>query len=241
MDGQAILGAALEEAMKAGADEAQATFRRGSKSEQNVDAGRMSLFRTTEDIKLSITAYAGSRKGSVSSNRSDPDSVRAAAREAFELAAASEPDPANAISPAAMGDFAYGDEEPDRGAMYDRVREFLARSREKYPKTNLEQCVLDFTVAREHFANTNGARFSSQTGAYSFFALFTTKDGAKASSFNYSGAARRALGESLETWGSIDELMRQSAEQLDPAAVQGKFVGDLIITPDCMGDFIEAL
>jgi PmbA protein len=35
--------------------------------------------------------------------------------------------------------------------------------------------------------------------------------------------------------------MSQSTEQLDPGSVDGKFVGDVIITPHCLEEFIESL
>lgn len=122
--------------------------------------------------------------------------------------------------------------------MHDELASFLAFARARFPHTRLEQCLLDFTRARSTFANTNGVRFEVDTGIYGFVALFTTKDGRKTSSFNYSEARRRALGEPLSTWGQTAELMRQSAEQLDLAPVEGTFVGDIIITPQCLVEFL---
>jgi PmbA protein len=233
---------ALEAMKRAGADKAQAVLKQSEKSELNVEAGKMSLFRTTAEDQLSLTAFSGGRKGSISLNKLDRHAVEEAAAQAVAFAAASEPDEANDISPGGPPrTFTYGDEGPDRPAMYDRIKEFLAHTHERYPATILETCALDFTRTLGCFANTNGAFFDATTGIYGFGAMFTAKEGGKASSFNYSGASRRRMDIPLAGWGSIEELMRQQTEQLDPGSVGEKFVGDVIVTPDCLGDFVGAL
>jgi len=241
-NGADLAALAVDALLSAGADKAQASLSRGEQSELNVDAGRMSLYRTTVNVSLGLTAHAEGRKGSVSLNRYDERSIREAASEAYALARSSEPDPANDISPAQPPrDWQKGPSAPDSAAMYDRLREFMDYAARAYPKTGLEQCVLDFGRGESFYANSNGVRFSERSGLYSFFAMFTSKDGENASSFNYSGAAHRGLDKPLKAWGSIDELMRQSAEQTKVSSVEGSFEGDVILAPDCLGDFIGYL
>jgi PmbA protein len=233
---------ALDTAKRAGADKAQVHLMLTEKSELNVDSGRMSLFRTTGNASLSLTVFVGARKGSATLNKIDASSIEEAAREAAAFASTAEADMANDISPAAPPkEFEYGDREPDREAMYARLSEFVAYAGKAYPKTKLEQCILDFTRYEGFVGNTNGAFFIGRRGLYDFSAMFTSKDGEKTSSFNYSGASDRKLTRPLEAWGSVDELMRQSSEQLEPRRVQENFEGDLIMAPDCMGDLVHAL
>lgn len=233
---------AVEALKSAGADKAQAALSRGEQSELNVDAGRMSLYRSTANVSVGMTAIADGRKGSVSLNRFDDDSIRTAAADALSLARSSEPDPANDISPARpLERFSKGDSEPDSAAMYDRLREFIDYSKSHYPTTRLEQCVLNFGRGQSCYTNSNGAEFEEHSGVYSFFAMFTSKEGEDASSFNYSGATQRSLSKALKDWGSIDLLMRQSTEQIRVSPVKGSFTGDVILTPDCLGDFIAYL
>nr|HPM73090.1 metallopeptidase TldD-related protein [Spirochaetales bacterium] len=172
----------------------------------------------------------------------DDEAIRTAASEAIAMARSSEPDPANDVSPArALESFSAGDEEPDSEAMYERLREFVDYAASAYPKTRLEQCILDFSRGQSFYSNSNGAEFEERSGLYGFFAMFTSKDGEAASSFNYSGASHRGLRKPLKAWGSIDELMRQSAEQTRVEPLSGAFSGDLVLTPDCLGDFIGYL
>jgi PmbA protein len=239
MDGYSVVDAALAALKAEGADKAQASLSLSSKSELNVDAGTMSLLRTTMNAQLSMTAIAGGRKGSVSLNKVDEASIRSAAAEAVDSAGSSAPDEANDVSPAASGSFAYGDGEPDMESMYSRLREYLDFAGREFPKTRLEQCILDFTRGRTFFGNSNGARLDQSTGLYAFFSMFTSKDGGKTSSFNYSGAERRRLDRSLSDWGLLAVLMRQSAEQTETRPLSGKFLGEIVVTPHCLGDFIE--
>lgn len=241
MEGKQIIDLALKELRAAGADEAQASISFSEKSELNVDAGAMSLFRTTKNAQLALVAYSGKRRGSVSLNTIAGAAIREAAAEAVSLAATAPVDEANAISPAGIGgSFAYGDAEPDREAMYDKLKDFLDYAAKNHRKTRLEQCILDFTRARTFLGNTNGVALDSATSVYSFQAMFTSKEGEKTSSYNGSSSSRRRLEGDFKDWGGIAELMRQSEEQLETRQLEGKFVGDVIVTPHCLGDFIGA-
>lgn len=228
-------------AMKtAGADKSQASLSRGEKNELNVDAGRMSLYRTTVNVALGLSAHVGGRRGSVSINRYDDKAIAEAAAQAVALARSSEPDAANDISPRrALECFKSGQQEPDSATMYDRLREFVDYTRSTYPHTRLEQSILHFSKGESFYTNSNDAEFEDRSGIYSFFAMFTSKKGLDTSSFNYSGAAHRTLNKELRAWGTIDALMRQSAEQTRVGTVSGSFTGDVILSPDCLGDFIS--
>ena len=241
-DGMNIVRKTCEYAKKNGADKAQVKLNRGEKYELNIDAGKMSLYRTTVNVELGFTVYVENRKGSISINRYDDATVQKAVEDALGMAKASEPDSANDISPKReLENFEFGPSEADNSVMYDRMNEFLSYCRSTYPNTNLEQCILDFAHNESFFANTNNAEFRERSGLYNFFAMFTTKVGTQASSFNYSGASHRDLKKDLWKWGTLDELMRQSTEQISVKPVGGSFSGDIIITPDCLGDFIQFL
>ncbi|MBU0936487.1 MAG: TldD/PmbA family protein [Spirochaetes bacterium] len=237
-----IVRKAVEALRAAGADKAQAGFSRGSQNEMNIDAGKLSLYRSTVNVSLSLKALVDGRKGVSSLNKYDDDSIRQAAAEAVDMARSSEPDPANDISPGRpLECFDNGITKADSDTMYTRLQDFLAYSKEQYPITQLEQCILDFGRGESFFANSNGAEFEDRGGLYNFSAMFTSKDGGNASSFNYSGAVQKNLDKALQDWGSIDLLMSQSAEQTLASSIDGSFEGDLLIAPDCLGDFVGML
>ena len=62
-NGMEITRKAVDALKAAGADKAQSSLSRGEKSELNVDAGRMSLYRTTVNVSIGLTAHVGGRKG----------------------------------------------------------------------------------------------------------------------------------------------------------------------------------
>ena len=241
-DGMNIARGACEYAKKNGADKAQINLLRGEKYELNVDAGKMSLYRTTVNVGLSISVITEDREGSVDINLYDDDTVHNAVDEALTMAKASEPDSANDISPQRpLECFEHGPKEADSAVMYDRLNEFIDYCGSNYPDTNLEQCILNFVYNEVFFANTNGAEFISHSGLYNFDASFITKTGTQSSSVNDSGAVHRDLAKKLWQWGSIDESMRQSTEQTDVKPLEGSFTGDIIITPDCLEELIKLM
>jgi len=240
MDRMSIAAYCIEAMQKAGIRKAQCSLRDQRGDELNVDGGEISLLRTTHDTSISLLGIVDDRKGTATINKTDRKSIDQAVEGLVELARSSRPDPANEIAgrqPA--GVFSNGPLEPDLGLMYDRIREFLARTVETYPTLILEQVILDFVSRKKVFLNSNGVQFESSQGYYSFSPMFTSREGSEASSFNYSGFSSLDLDRKLHEYASIDTLMRQSTEQVRPLDFSGKFQGDIIITPDCLNDFIS--
>jgi PmbA protein len=232
----------LDALIVAGADKAQCNLTLSDKHEMNVDSGELSLLRTTFDARLGLTAIKGGRKGQTTVNKSDAASIERAAAEVVGIAAASAPDDANDIaemqSPAV---FSTGRDAPDLDKMHHRLKELLAAIREWHPRAVLRQAYLDFTRTRSYVLNSNGVDFASSRGLYHCTAIFSSRDGEKVSSFNYTGFALKDLDKELIRCASLDALLRQSGEQTSTVPVQGKFVGDLIITPDCLDDMLRFL
>jgi PmbA protein len=68
--------------------------------------------------------------------------------------------------------------------------------------------------------------------------MFTSKEGQKTSSFNGASFVSRDLDRELIHGGSVDRLLRESTEQTDSRPLSGRFIGDLILTPEVLADFI---
>jgi PmbA protein len=207
----------------------------------SAELGKLNLLRTTFDTSAVLTAIVGGRKGSSTVNKSDPDSLDAAAREAIDIARASAVDAANDIAapqPAARS--SSGPEAPDLDLMHDRLTELIRAAKEKHPKTGL-QVILDFTRESCFIANSNGVDLADVRGAYHLSVMFASTDSGKVSSFNGTMAAMRDLDRDLLSEGLLDELLRQSGEQTSTHPLTSKFVGDVILMPHCIGDVIAFL
>lgn len=232
----------VDELKKAGADKATASLTKSVKSEMNIDSGKLSLYRSTANVSAQMTSLIDGKKGFVAGNDVRESAIKENAAKAIALSRASEKDEANDISPKQKAEtLSLGTSAPDNEKMYERLQEFLDYTKSTYPTLQLNQCILDFTHTEKNYANSNGVRFTEQSGAYSFSAMFFAKDSRGTSSFNYSGASHLDLNIPLKDWGNLDELMKQNCEQTQTKAVAGSFVGDLIITPLSMMEFLGAL
>ena len=234
-----IIQYAQDVLLKAGAEKVQCSLRKSEKHELNVAAGEINLFRTTFNTNLSLTGILKNKKGSITINTLDKKSIDEAAKQVIELAESSKPDEANDISEKQPAkEFSSGPQKPDIDKMYSRLKEFMEYSKKAYPNTILEGIHYDFTVSNSFFVNSNGVKYSTNKGIYTVVVMFTTKEGKKTSSFNYVVYRSKNLEKPIKDCGSIDRLLKQSSEQLETFSIPEKFVGNVIITPECMDDII---
>jgi PmbA protein len=222
-----------------GADKAIVVLSETLKHELNVEQGRISLLRTTDNLSLSATAIVGERRGSYKSNRVDPEAVEKTAQETVDIARACPPDPAYEIAEKQPAEeFEYGPAEPDRDAMFDRLSEFIAYAAQNHPRTIIRQARFEFTRLLNHFLNSNGVDFVSRRSYYYFSVMFASKKGTDTSSFNYTGCCLADLGKPLAECGTIAECLARSGEEIAQKALEGKFEGDIVIAPDALDMFI---
>lgn len=232
----------LDALLKAGAEKAQCAVSLQEKHEMNVDAGEFSLLRTTFDTSVMLVAIKDGKKGTGVANKSDRESLEKAAGDVISMADASQPDEANDIAEKQPPEvFSRGPTEPDLDKMHFRLREFLETVKTRYPRTVIRQAYVDFSRSTRYFVNSNGVDFETSKGVYNLITIFSSRDGDKVSSFNYTGFAARDLDRPLIDCGSLDTLIRQSGEQVTTQSIKGKFVGDVIFTPDCLVDMLGFL
>lgn len=239
MENKDIVAYCVDSIKKAGADHAQCLLQTSEKNELNVDAGEFSLFRTTFNSSLQLTALKDQQKGSLSINKTDKESIQSAVKQVMELASSSPPDPAHAIADQQPANtFNIGYESPNLDMMYDRLQEYLEYVKATYPAIIMEQSLFDFTRSQSYYQNSNQVDFLSQKGMYAFWTFFTAKEGKQSSSFNYTGYYGRNIDQELSKYSTVDKLLKQTSEQIITKPIPGKFEGDVIITPDCVEDIV---
>lgn len=240
-DRSAYAAECVEALQKAGMEKSEALLAVTRKTELNLEGGEFSLMRTTDDVALRLTGIKDMRRSQTTVNKTDPGAVRSAVAQLTDLVESGEPDPAVDISRGQPREsFSRGPGEPDRGLMYERLRRFAERTAAEYPSLILEQVILDHTLRNQQYANSSQVSFESTRGAYTFMVMFTSKEGTNTSSFNYSAVSTGDLDEDLWKLGTVDTLMKQSTEQTVTRPLPATFTGDLIVTPDCLSDFIGA-
>lgn len=240
MNGKELVQYGISALKKKGAQKVHGYLVESEKQELNIEANKMTLFRTTFDTNLVFTCYVDQRKGSVVINQTDRSAIDRMVGEAIELAKGSPEDPAYDIAenqPAKV--FQFGPDKADLPAMYDKFSRFMDYVRKTYPTILFDPAMLDFTSSEVTFANSNGVDFVTRTGKHGFGGLFSAKDGKNSSSFNYTGFSAKELDRELQKFGSLETLLRQTTEQVSPNNLPEKFTGEIVVTPDCLGDFLS--
>ena len=229
----------LKALKKAGFQKSESLLLCTRKDELNLNSGEISLLRTTEDASLTLTGILNDRKGSITINKTDRRSIDDAASRVLEMAEFSKVDSAYDISPHhPHRKFHRGSDRADLNLMCDRMKKFQSHTREEYPSLILRQAILCFSNVLKYYMNSNGVDLQSRRGYYTFIPLFASKEGSNTSSFNYARVSTASLDMSLHRYGNLDILMEQSTQQVHSTEFQGKFIGDVIIAPECLQDFI---
>ncbi len=244
MENREIAQYALEALKKAGADEAQCIVSRGKTDELNVDGGEFSLMRSLLNSSISLKVLKDHRKGVVSINKLDRESIDKAVADCIAAAESSMPDEAEIIaeiSENADTNFISGALEPDKNRLFDRIQEFLTVVKKEYPKVIMEQLISEYSHTDMLYMNTNGVEFSYKAGGYGFSTMFSAHEGEKASSFIGYGANLNTLDEPFLEIGQQKILLEESEKQLSARPVDGKFVGTLVITPACLGEILSTI
>ncbi len=234
------LSYALEKLCKLGADKAEGSINESEKKELNIEAGKMSLFRTTFQNSLSLEAIKDHKQSSISINKIDKESIDNSIKTLIDNVKSSQADKDHDISEKQSPEqFEKGSLNADLNLMYDRLNEFNEHVKDNHKKIILEAAMLDHTAGTSHIMNTNGVDFQIKKGAYHFSPMFTAKDGEKTSSFNYTYFSALELNKDIKSKGYLSELLHQSEEQINTFPIKEKFVGDIIVTPHCLPDFLS--
>lgn len=220
-------------------DKFQCSLEHSRQYEMNLEGTEFSLIRTNIDNTLDITVIQDNRKGQISLNRLDEKAIEEAVETALELAGTSQQDPDYDIAPQQEPNkFSAGPKKPDEERMYELLQEYTKQVPTLFPEIKLMETAFLHKHSTEYFINSNGVDFVTDQGAYNFSSVFSSKDGDKTTSFNYTGFALNELEKSLMDRASLKELLRQSVEHLEARPFSGKFVGDVILTPECLNTLL---
>ena len=237
-----IIQYTLEQMKKAGFDHSHCTLNQDEKQELNVENDRISLLRSGQDQELFIVGIKDQRKASISISGMKSKDIDAAISELLVMAEGSEPDEAYAIAPFQEAEtFELGPQSADLDLMYDRLEEFLSYVKHNYPKIILAECSLDFTKVKTRLVNSNGVDFTETRSEYNGSMLFTAKDEETTSSFSFTGFSSFNLSKPVHQYSTIETQLKNTSKSLNAQPVPDKFIGNVIITPDAIDDFMGFL
>ena len=225
----------VRRAADGGADAAQVTAVDVDRFEIDFSERKVDLLRSTANETTTILVLRGGKRGSATLNGRNEEAVEAALHSALMAAEAGLADPANAVADApSLPPRRHGAEAPDREAMIATVLAHVGELNTRYPLIRTRNSTYTFFAKDTAFANSLGVQQQQRRAWYQFGAMFSAKDGARATSFNYSGAASYAPFERLLGVGTVGRLIEETLRSFDARPVPEKFVGDVILTPDCV-------
>ncbi|MDR1328126.1 MAG: TldD/PmbA family protein [Oscillospiraceae bacterium] len=231
---------ALAELKKRGADGANVVVNHVLADNLQAEYGEMSMMQTAVGASISIRALIGGRRGNYSMNGIDRESVDLSVKSAIEAAEVSEPDEAEII-PESFGDYDYelGPTEGEPEKLYDGARDFIDGCARDYPKIAIEKLNMSFSDSHGVYANSNGSRYYGRGGNYTLSAGFVARDGDKVTTGSGVGYSAPDLNKSAFEREFVRRTLSDCVKQLDPVPMSGKFVGKLLLSPECFESILS--
>lgn len=228
-----------------GADKSSAWLIKSTVHEINIDKNELSMFRTIVNNRLSMKIIKNNRVATAGINDLAEKSVDEAINSMFESMEASLPDSAHDVAPAdgTVNNFAHNPNNPTQEQMVIKVNNLLKQIQSDYPKIIVGESNLAFHHEEQEIYNSNGLENSSENNYFLLVLGITAKDGKKTSSCNYCFKGYRGLDDVDNFLDNPDfnRLLTQVSEQTDNQGLADKFVGDIIITPECLSQTIWML
>ena len=233
----------MVERMKAqNVDKAQVFVTSSNRHELCVGHGETNMLRSMENTGIQVKAIAGQKLGTAMGNGTEPSELDTLCDKAIEMAEGSPSDSAYDIAPLTDGEcFNRGPQSPDLEGMHHRLTETLHFIRDKYPQLKVDDGGLEYIMDSTSYLNSNGVQLESHNGRYQIVLVFLAKEEKKTSSANYFAYSFGGLDRPLLEGTAFEAMLQQSIDHLNPRSVGDKFVGDVIIAPDCLGQFIGPL
>ncbi|MGN0988824.1 MAG: TldD/PmbA family protein [Eubacteriales bacterium] len=232
----------LQSFTKAGADMAECHISDKVKTEIYYESGKISMIRTNFDTSVSMKAIKDNKKGTVSTNSTEHEVIDGCIAQAMSALESSIPDDAEGICDVPdMGKSERGVLVPDKEGMYNGLKKFIAECKEKYPQISFDSITIEHDAVTSLYRNTKGTDLVSTNGFYVFSPSFMAVQDGKTSSMNYSYVLFNDITKPFMKLGMIENVISDTVKQIETVPVNGKFVGDVILTPSCFEDMFSSV
>lgn len=232
---RSIASEIIKKVQERGVDTAHCSVRESEMREFNVDGGEFSLFRTLFNRYVGITVFVGGKKGSISINRFDEESLNAAIDGCIAAAESATPDKDWELAKN-NGEryFKSGALVPDTEKLFFRTKELLEDIKTRHPRIIVEQMIVKHISAKGVYMSTTGNCYFSESGCYNAELMYSAHEGEKSTSFFGSDVTVTDLDTPFIDCAFIERELCDIENQLEAASTDGKFVGKVIFTPGCL-------
>ena len=228
---------AVTEALKLGADEAEAFLTRGREVSVRAEANELKLATSHAKDGVGIRVFSDRALGFASVNIFDEQKIEEAVRAAVSLSKASPEDKHNLLP----------DPQPVEGisGLYDgraegfgldeavsKIEEVLATARGYDSRVMVDTASFNATIESRAVINSKGVKTEEQSSLFFHFIMGMARDGEEVSSFNFRVDATRKVAE-LDVKETALEFARSVVASL--GAKKGEsFVGTVILSPSAV-------
>lgn len=230
---------ALERMNEAGFHSSQVAVSVLKQDELNIAHNEASLLRSTEDYTVSLLGIVDGRKAVTTLSELNDDAIAHGVTALYDRTLLAPKDQANAVSAGQQGHFEQGPQEPDLHLLVSKTKELLEYRRAMAPKMILEEGGASHGLFQEQVLTSEGSSLSCSTGCYSLSAFGTASDEGNCSSFNAAaGDAHDISAAHAAEYFGIAEMLKDTERQIDTRAIDGNFVGEIILAPGAVSDLL---
>lgn len=218
-----------------GCQKAQCETIKTEMNEFNVDGNEFSLFRTTYDEKINITSFKDNKKGNISINKFDEQSIDDAIKNCLEVTESSQEDFAYDIAPhIGKKYFEKGAIIVDLDKFFERCNELVKNINDRHPKIVMEQLVFRHNRTDKIYIDTNDNEYSVAQGTYCIGMMYSGHEGEKSTSFFWTELEIDRLDKPFIELGNIEKDLTNIEKQLSTVDLTGKIDGTVIMAPSCI-------
>lgn len=219
---------------KKGDIKAQYTVESKQTREITMENGEFTLFRTLFDNDVSIKIIKDGKVGTTSLNRFDDKALEDMLENVIKSSEAGMADENFDIAPKLEpAEFTIGAVEPDIDKLMQRAEELSDDIKKRHPKVLVMQIILKHISVHSIYRNTNGSQDEKFAGRYEIVVEFAGNDGNNSTGIAGTYAVIDKLDKPFIELGNIDKDLKDAEDSLNPIAVDGKFDGEVIFTPNC--------
>ena len=241
-DGSTLCAELVGRATARGADAAQVAHSAGEVFEISFENDAVTLLRSITSETVSLAVVRDGKKGSASAEGRDPAALEAALASALAAADAGVADPAHDVAGAPSEPATrHGPEHYDREAMLAVVLEGIDELTERYPAIGGRGGAYSFRADETCFANSRGTVQRARRAFYLASIGFLAKDATTTTSWHGATALSFAPVARLLDAGTVRRALEDSVRSLRPLPLPESFVGDVIVTPECLAALIGTL
>ena len=231
---------ALERMRARGFAAAQVTTVSARQDEVNLALSEPSLLRSTEATRMALVGIVDGRRAATEITDLREEAVQKGIEALHATAQAAPVDEANRVSSGQRARIVQGPQDSDLELLTGKARELLEFCRRETPKVNIGEAVVAHMLTRSHTVTTGGSELDTQVGHFAMSLFGTAREGGKVSGFAETGGTSNELsGRDASEYFGIGELLRNLERSIETRPVEGKFVGDVVLTPEAVGDFLS--